>query len=272
MKNKLSFKVSDFDCLQIFDCGQCFRWRDLGSDRWQGVVSGRIATVWLEGDILYIEEEGGAGDSRAFWYNYFDLGTDYGEIKRTLAARDAHLANAIQYGTGIRILRQEPFETLISFIISANNNIPRIKGCIENLCRAFGGKISGDLYSFPAPETLAALTAADISDACHTGYRSPYIVAASKQFIERGGSVADPLSYMGVGPKVAACVSLFTGSDTASFPVDVWVRRILNELYFDHEPSKTEISDFVEKTFGSYGGYAQQYLFYWRRIVDEGGI
>ena len=269
MKNKYEFKVTDFDCLQIFDCGQCFRWRDLGDGRWQGVVSGRIAAVRTENGILYIEEEGASDRSEEFWYNYFDLGTDYGAIKSELASRDAHLANAITYGEGIRILRQEPFETLISFIISANNNIPRIKGCIENLCRSFGCKISGDFYSFPTPEKLASLTADDISDACHTGYRSPYIVQAAAQFIELGGSVEDPLSYMGVGPKVAACISLFTGNDTASFPVDVWVKRILNELYFDHEPDKKEISEFVEKTFGQFGGYAQQYLFYWRRIVDK---
>lgn len=276
MEKTVVYKIEDFDCLRIFTCGQCFRWRQDG-EWWKGVARGRqlklrsdrengTVTVCGEGAERFLQD----------WGDYFDLNTDYAKIRGYLAGLDSNLREATEYGKGIRLLRQDPFETLISFIISANNNIPRISKCIDVLCARFGDIIGidpdseGPIYAFPEPEKLSVLTPETISEVCHAGYRSPYIVAAARKYIDLGGDLSDPEIYPGVGPKVAACIKLFTGSDMNAFPVDVWVRRLIQELYFGgesggYEPSVPEIRKFVAEHFPEYGGYAQQYLFYWRR-------
>lgn len=269
--------VRDFDCRQIFECGQSFRFEMTADGWWQGVAGGKMIAVRNDESFLYIK---GASeeDVRNYWVQYFDLERDYGKLKAMFATQDPHLAQAVAVGGGIRILKQEPFETLISFIISANNNIPRIRGCIERLCRNFGEPIAcpwetGKIfYAFPTPEVLAAATPEEISVKCHTGYRSAYIVESAKRYLAREGAMSDLRTYAGVGPKVEACVALFAGLRTDAFPVDVWVRRVLEELYFDHRPTEKEISAFVLEHFGKMAGYAQQYLFYWRRIVDKNGL
>ncbi len=276
----LRVNVSDMDCTQIFTCGQCFRWKPDG-EWWKGVARGRLMRVRTDAEAgTLIIKDCSRDEFDAVWRDYFDLGTDYGEIKSYLASLDPHLADAVRFGGGIRLLRQEPFETLISFIISANNNIPRISGCVEALCARYGERAGNDpvtgetVYAFPAPEALAAATPEDVSEACHAGYRSPYIVSAAKRFIATGGDLSDPESYMGVGPKVASCIRLFTGSDMNAFPVDVWVKRLIKELYFppDAEPGMKEIADFIAGHFPKYGGYAQQYLFFRRREAGNGAV
>ncbi|MBQ2306660.1 MAG: hypothetical protein II184_04010 [Clostridia bacterium] len=275
-----TIKAEHFDCGQIFTCGQCFRWHPdkAAPGWWTGVVRGRVLKIKSDVDAGTVSV---AGCSReefdAEWRQYFDLDTDYGAIGKYLSGMDEKLAAAVGYGSGIRILRQEPFEMLISFIISANNNIPRITKCIETLSRRFGEEICVDpdtgevFYAFPTPEALAAATPEQISEACHLGYRCPYIVAAAQQYIDRGGDLSDPESYTGVGPKVASCIRLFTGADTDAFPVDVWVRRLITELYFPGagEPSLAEINQFIKTYFTRFGGYAQQYLFFWRRGIEK---
>lgn len=268
--------VRDFDCRQIFDCGQSFRWTE-EDGWWQGVAGGKMIAVRNDDSFLYIK---GASleEVQNYWVPYFDLERDYGALKEIFAAMDPHLAQAVQVGGGIRILRQEPFETLISFIISANNNIPRIRGCIQHLCRNFGTPVvcpwneNEILYAFPTPEALAATTPEEVSVKCHTGYRSAYIVESARRYLETDGDMTDLRAYPGVGPKVEACVALFAGLRTDAFPVDVWVRRVLSEFYFDHRPTEKEISSFVLEHFGKMAGFAQQYLFYWRRLVDENGL
>ena len=269
--------VRDFDCRQIFECGQSFRFELAADGWWQGVAGGKMIAVRNDDSFLYIK---GASeeDVRNYWVQYFDLDRDYGVLKKDFAAADPYLAEAVEVGGGIRILKQEPFETLISFIISANNNIPRIRGCIERLCRNFGEPIAcpwekGKIfYAFPTPEALAATTAEEISVQCHTGYRSAYIVESARRYLKTGGAMTDLRAYAGVGPKVEACVELFAGLRTDAFPVDVWVRRVMEEFYFDHHPTEKEISVFVLERFGKMAGLAQQYLFYWRRLVDENGL
>lgn len=271
---ELIFREPDLDCRQIFTCGQCFRWKE-ENGWWKGVAGGRYLKIRSDGVTVTVI---GADrrDFDLFWRGYFDLDTDYSAIKRYLSGIDPNLEAATRFGGGIRLLRQEPFETLISFIISANNNIPRIGKCVETLCRRYGKAIGADpdngeaVYAFPEPEALARLSAEEISDVCHAGYRSPYIVKAARQYIDRGGDISEPETYTGVGPKVAACVKLFTGADMDSFPVDVWVRRLISELYFTdlkegEEPSLRRVNEFIKEHFTKYGGYAQQYLFYWRR-------
>lgn len=272
----VTFSIDDFDCRRIFTCGQCFRWKQEG-EWWKGIARGKqlklksdrqlgTVTVCGDGTEAFLQE----------WGNYFDLGTDYAGIRGYLSGIDGYLAEATAFGRGIRLLRQEPFETLISFIISANNNIPRISKCIEVLSERYGEQIGIDedsgkaLYAFPEPEKLAAAEPEEISEVCHAGYRSPYIAAAAKRYIDLGGDISEPESYPGVGPKVAACVNLFTGRDLDAFPVDVWVKRLMHELYFPDIPEGTDpplplITEFVKTHFPKYGGFAQQYLFYWRR-------
>lgn len=280
MKSEFFLKMPGFRCDQTFDCGQAFRWRQQGGV-WHCVASGKI--------LLVREVSGGAevtvfhdsSESREtielFLNNYFDMGTDYESLMAELASKDRYMAEAVKYGSGIRLLRQDPFETLISFIISANNNIPRIKKIIENLCRKYGAEISlagnisgpdfpeGSFYAFPEPGALASISEAELSDVTHAGYRCAYIINSASQFISRHGDISVPEQYMGVGPKVASCISLFTGTDMKSFPVDVWVRRVIGELYLGENNSKKAVAEFGEKYFGNLAGYAQQYLFYWRR-------
>lgn len=269
--------VRDFDCRQIFECGQSFRFELAADSWWQGVAGGKMIAVRNDDSFLYIKGASEA-DVRNYWVQYFDLERDYGALKKDFAAADPYLAEAVEAGGGIRILKQEPFETLISFIISANNNIPRIRGCIERLCRNFGAPVAcpwdagKTFYAFPTPEALAAATAEEISVKCHTGYRSAYIVESARRYLETGGAMTDLRGYAGVGPKVEACVALFAGLRTDAFPVDVWVRRVLEEFYFDHRPTEKEVLAFVSERFGKMAGFAQQYLFYWRRLVDENGL
>lgn len=268
--------VRDLDCRQIFECGQSFRWTEDPAGWWYGIAGGRMVAVRNDDSFLYIKGAS-SEDVRNYWVQYFDLARDYGALKKDFAVRDSFLAQAVVCGHGIRILKQEPFEMLISFIISANNNIPRIRGCIERLCQNFGEAVAcpweaRTFYTFPKPEVLAAATPEEVSVKCHTGYRSSYIVNSARRYLETGGDFANLRAYPGVGPKVEACIALFSGLRTDAFPVDVWVRRVLEELYFDHRPTEKEISAFVSEYFGEMAGFAQQYLFYWRRIVAENGL
>lgn len=306
---------SEFVPAHIFECGQCFRWNRLdGSDNtYIGVAGGRVLAVSTSKDAS--EDEAGnvitfantdAAQFESFWKQYFDFGRDYAAIQNELSEKDQYLKMASAYGRGIRILRQEPFETLISFILSANNNIPRIKGCVEKLSAAYGerieiseafkaylsripgvdqGKIPSAFYAFPTPERMSCVTADEISVCCKAGYRCAYIEKTSRMYIEQpldsdtisSAALEDARkmlrAYTGVGPKVADCVLLFAGLRTDVFPVDVWVRRVLEKLYFKREITVPEACSFVDGHFGPLAGFAQQYLFYGMRenpsIFDE---
>jgi N-glycosylase/DNA lyase len=238
------------------------------------------------GDLL-IETRGRAvsasadaeSEDRLFWESYLDLKRDYGKIKRVLTARDEAMARAVAHGAGIRILRQEPWEALVSFILSQNNHIPRIKGCIERLCENFGERIDcadGDThFAFPDVAALAALSAEDLSP-CGLGYRAKYVSKTARLVAEAGGAAwlealrdaplaeaeASLLSLCGVGVKVAACVLLFGLGRTEGFPVDVWMARAAQELY--GVDAKDAAVDAAAR-FGPYAGFAQQYLFYYMR-------
>ena len=225
---------------------------------------------------------------RRFWYDYLDLGRDYGKIKRSLGRGDAAMRRAIRAGQGIRILNQDLWETMISFIISQNNNIPRIKGCIEALCRELGEAAdvpdefrpfveSEKLYSIPRPEVLAELTRQDL-ECCRLGYRAPYLIETARQVLDRGGmetverylqKAEDPVAeltyFAGVGPKVASCIALFGAGRHDAFPIDVWMRRAMHTVYNIEENRVGEMQAYAKEHFGRYGGFAQQYLFYYMR-------
>lgn len=271
--------IRDFDPDQIFDCGQCFRWEKTGSGTgaedsfWQGIAGGRHARVDFADGVLTIEDSMledclcTKKEAREFWHSYFDLDRDYAAIKRKLSRGDKVMKAAIKEGSGIRILRQEPWETLISFIISQNNNIPRIKGCINALADTLGE--NGNL---PTPEVLAGADVSDLAP-CRLGYRDRYLIEAAGQYLEWGmpDSTEGLLKFSGVGPKVANCIGLFGLGLVDSFPIDVWMRRVMNRLYGIEENDTKEMAAFAREHFAPFGGIAQQYLFYYitHKSVDK---
>jgi len=268
--------VNDIDLVHTFECGQCFRWNEEGtaadgSPVYVGVAGGYAA----EAEI--VPHDGTAdlvlnvtGGDEKFWAEYFDLGTDYSEIKRSLIEKDDRISDAAEYGGGIRILNQDMFEMLISFIVSQNNNIPRIKKCIEAICERYGtslGEFRGrERFAFPEAEELAKATEQELAD-MRLGYRNKYIVASTAKFMAEGapGNYEEILSYPGVGPKVANCILLFGLHRTDAFPVDVWVKHIMNDMYGFDKSDIRGMQKFAEEKFGEYAGYAQQYLFYYYR-------
>ncbi len=270
--------VRDFDLTHIFECGQCFRWvpADDGTDDYIGAAGRNAARISYDPAVNELKITSTDGDE-AFWRQYFDLETDYSFLKAELVNSDPKLADAVNYGCGIRILNQDLFETVISFIVSQNNNIPRIRKNIESLCCKYGDLIGDafgrEWYAFPRPEVLAAADEDDLA-ALKLGYRAGYIKAASERFVHdcRCGSLPetrdDILSYRGVGPKVADCIMLFGLRCTEAFPVDTWVRHIMNDMYGFDEGDRKEMELFAKKRFGVLAGYAQQYLFYYYR--DKG--
>lgn len=271
------YNLKDFDPVHTFMCGQCFRWDAEEDGSFTGVVKGKAVNIRLKDSTLVISncsEE----DFLNVWLKYLDLDTDYGEIKKTFA-KDKHLNRAAEFGGGIRILNQEPFECLISFVISTQNSIPRIKKIIGKMCRLFGERIvlgDKEYYSFPSVSSLANLTEADLAP-LNAGYRAPYILDAAKKVasgeidLERLFSVPtdearkELMKIKGVGPKVADCTLLFSLHKGDVFPVDVWMGKIMRSLYMDEGATVKEICRFGAEKFGKHSGIAQQYLFYYAR-------
>ena len=256
--------IKDIDLTHIFECGQCFRWLPDGPDAYTGAAGSFAARISLERGCLNVEATGGDED---FWRRYFDLDTDYGAIKRTLADSEPLIKPATEYGYGIRILNQDPFETIISFIISQNNNIPRIRKNIESLCNSYGEPIEGsNLCAFPSPEALAGAKVCDLAE-LRLGYRCEYIKSSAERYLREGcpKTREELLSFHGIGPKVANCIMLFGLRDTAAFPVDTWVKQIMNDMYgFDLKDTKG-MQAFAAEKYGDLAGFAQQYLFYYYR-------
>ena len=274
--NKLTIDdVKDFNARHIFECGQCFRWNKEEDGSYTGVVKNNVINVRQEGSRVEFNNISDYDLIR----NYFDFDTDYGIIKKALN-RDEIMQEAISFGDGIRILAQDEWETMISFMISANNRIPMIKKVIENLSACFGKLICNyrgkDYYSFPSAESLSKAPVEDILQ-CKAGFRSPRIKEAAYRFLHekeeiykiKNMSYEDGLAYLktykGIGDKVANCILLFSTRHFDTFPVDVWVRRIMQALYLSKDTKDADIRKFAEKKFGKYSGFAQQYLFYYAR-------
>ncbi len=269
--------ISDFLPSHIFDCGQCFRWEEKEKESFVGVANGRVVEVFLDGKNVVIKNAT-ISDYESIWKNYFDLENDYNLIKTKLS-KDETLKNAIEYGWGIRILNQDVFECLISFIISTQNAIPRIKKIVGTLCRMYGEKIEyngNTYYAFPTADTLANLTLEDL-EPLKAGYRAQYILDAAKKV--KSGEVdiyslekmttddakKELLKIKGVGPKVADCVLLFSLKKHDAFPIDVWIGRVMKKFYLDENATMKQIKICSEEKFGYLGGFAQQYLFYYAR-------
>lgn len=264
--------VSDLDLSETLDCGQSFRWKRQEDGSFLGVVRGRTARASIDSGRLILD--GADEDDRMMWRGYFDLDLDYGAVKRELSAIHPVLAEAAQFAPGIRILRQEPFEALISFIISQNNNIKRITGIVERLCESFGETItdggSAPAYAFPTAQRLAALSPDDLMP-IRAGFRHRYIIDAAQKvasgeialeslrILPYDEARAELMKITGVGVKVADCVLLYGLHRLDGFPLDVWMKRAMAVLFGGMEPS----------AFGRYAGIAQQYIFHYARMHPE---
>ena len=282
IKNQESFNLKD-----IFECGQCFRWNRNTDGSYTGVIKDSVINVKKENDIITFLGESN-GNFKEIIREYFDLDTDYLLYKNRLSKIDKYMAESIEFGNGIRILKQDLWECIISFIISANNNIPRIKKIIERLALAYGKKIVFDgknYYLFPTPEELSNASVQDLRD-LGLGFRDKRIynttrMVLNKEFDIENFNKLDNTSKMrdellkldGVGPKVADCILLFAEKRVDVFPIDVWVRRVMNDLYIHNEDeekvNKKELQKLAENKFLGLSGIAQQYLFYWKRETER---
>lgn len=260
--------VYDLDLAQTLDCGQSFRWTEHEDGSFSGIAFGKFVTVRLENNTLYIENTN-KKDFEKIWYDYFDLSLDYGKIRNEISRLHPVLCEAAKYAPGIRILRQEPYETLCTFIISQNNNIKRIKGIVQRLCEYFGEKIEGG-YAFPTAEKMAQLTPDDLAP-LRAGFRNRYLIDASQKvasgavdlekcrYCDYDEARGELMKITGVGVKVADCTLLFGLHRIEAFPVDVWMKRALEKLFPNMKP----------EDFGEYAGIAQQYIFHYSRMHQE---
>ena len=255
--------VDDFDLVKIFECGQCFRWDADENGVYTGVAFGRAARLRSAEESVFIS--GTLDDFENVWFDYFDLGRDYTEIRRIICVDD-FMRKAVEFGAGIRILRQDRWEALCSFIISQCNNIPRIKKIISSLCREFGDRLELDgneLFTFPSAKRLAALEPNDLAP-LRCGYRASYIIGAARSVVSgktdlaalAGGAPEDAREALkklqGVGDKVADCAVLFGLNMLDAFPLDVWMKRAVAQQYGP---------GFDPGVFSPYAGVAQQYIY-----------
>lgn len=276
--------VTSFEPKHIFECGQCFRWNENDNGSYTGIAGNNVINVEkVDNNIIF--KSFGADNLEKLVISYFDLNRNYEEIKRKLSLVDEYLANSIKYGSGIRILNQDLWETIISFIISANNNIPRIKTIINRMSKKYGNKIvwnDREYYTFPSIESLSRASVDDLRG-LGLGFRDVRIYETTKKILNKEvdlsklheekdtKKVRDTLlTLSGVGPKVADCILLFSTLKRFDvFPIDVWVRRVMNDLYIKNadetKVNKKEIEKLAKEKYGNLEGIAQQYLFYWKR-------
>lgn len=261
--------VNDLDLAQTLDCGQSFRWTQNDDGSFSGVAFGKSVRVALDGKTLYIHNAD-LNDYKNVWFSYFDLELDYGKIREEISKIHPVLKEAAKYAPGIRILRQEPYEALCTFIISQNNNIKRIKGIVQRLCENFGEEVEENVFAFPTAEKMAGLSPEDLSP-LRAGFRARYLIDAAQKVA--GGEVGfekcrtldyeearkELMKIVGVGIKVADCTLLFGMHRIEAFPVDVWMKRAMEKLFPDMTPDD----------FGEYAGIAQQYIFHYSRMHPE---
>lgn len=268
--------TKNFDPYETFECGQCFRYEKLAeADYMYTAGFRRIRVQKSGGDIILhnTDEE----EFRSFWYGFFTLDLDYEKIRNSFP-RDGIIDAAAEKCGGIRLLRQNGFETVISFIISQNNNIPRIKKIVEKLCECFGDRKTdcfGSFYAFPSVERLAAAEEIELAP-IRAGFRAKYISDAAKKSASGRIDLAELsvipaeeakkrlMEIKGVGPKVAACALLFGFSRFDAFPIDVWVKKVMEKYY-------PELAD-PAAYFGVFAGIAQQYLFHYERIYGKNSL
>ena len=268
---KLKLKnFENIDLVQTFECGQCFRWQKNSENSYTGIFKGKkLELSQLTPNTIILSTD--MSDFKKIWYKYFDLETDYKKIGENITTLHPILKKAYIECSGIRILRQEPWETLCSFIISQNNNIPRIKKIIKSLCDLFGDKIENSKEkSFPSSDVISKLNLEDL-EPIRSGFRAKYILDAARKVSSKivDFNKIENLDYIdaknelmkikGVGPKVADCVLLYGFHRLEAFPEDVWIKKVMNKFFKNESP----------KIFGEYAGIAQQYLYHYSRMHPE---
>ncbi len=262
------YSLKNFDLSQTFDCGQCFRF-DNFDGKYRGVAFGKTLTAYQKRSSVILENVS-SDDFRGVWNNYFDFDIDYGKIADSISGINGIMDAAIEECSGVHILKQEPWEALCSFVISQNNNIPRIKKIINSLCKCFGNDIGGGAYSFPNAQVLASLKEKDLAPV-RAGFRAKYIIDAAQKVssgiidFENLKKATNEeaknllMQINGVGPKVADCVLLYGMHRLSAFPMDVWMKRVMDKFFPDKKP----------EIFGEYAGIAQQYLYHYSRNHPE---
>lgn len=289
MSDVVEFRLRDKVVLKhIFDCGQCFRFVCEEDGSYSGVFRRSFINVSLQeqGNIMKVKRILGESIDEEELYRFFDLESSYERIKEKFKAEDEVMKKAILKGEGIRILRQDFFETLITFIISQNNNISRIRKNIESICAAYGSEVEAGsgIYAFPTAEELAGAKEKDLK-ALKLGYRAGYIVKSVEHYIKKKDRIQrcieklakeykkqeeenlfnELMKFPGVGAKVADCIMLFATPCKNRFPIDTWIKKIMEEKYamkVESKKDKDKVQKFVEVKFSPYAGIAQQYLFY----------
>lgn len=266
----MTLDIFPFDLKDTFECGQCFRWNEKPDGSYTGVAYGKVLNIKKENNSVILS------DNSDRWNDYFDLKTDYNFIMKELSVDDI-MIEAISKSSGIRILKQEFSEAVISFIISQNNNIPRIKNIIENLCASYGKNLGNNYFAFPQMDILAKLAPGDLAF-LKAGYRDSYIIDAAQKLCLKSLDMdvinnapieearAEISKIKGVGPKVADCILLFGAHRSEVFPTDVWMKKVLTTFYGFETLTPKEINKFAKEKFGTLAGYAQQYLFNLARI------
>ena len=267
-----------FEPKHIFECGQCFRWNIEQDGSYTGVFGNNVLNVKKDGDKIIFK---GLTEQNIIKVctEYFDLDTNYDLIKNELSNIDDFLKTSIEYGEGIRILKQDLWETIISFIISANNNIPRIKGIIERISQKYGNQIEWNgskYYTFPTVKQLSKASVEELRE-LGLGFRDKRVHDTTQIFMKNEMTLEEfenekdlellkekLLTLPGVGGKVADCILLFSLGKIEAFPVDTWIKKVMNELYVD-STNITKINQYATQRFGEYAGIAQQYLFYYKR-------
>lgn len=298
-KDLIVSEMKDFSLKQTLECGQCFHFVAISENEYFVSAKDRLLHVLQAEDNSLTFFNTDENTFKNVWMDYFDLERDYGKIKATLREKDDKLVGAMESCWGVRLLKQDFFETLISFIISQNNQISHIKSIVWEISRRYGkknsdvttdelllkaiadGRAAGVGYSFPDADALLAAGEEGMKE-CKAGFRAAYIMNAcrlykegclnEKELFEMSYEEAFKrlTSIKGVGAKVANCVLLFGLGKRNAFPVDVWIKRTMEEIYIGHEADKAYIEKLAEKMFGEYGGYAQQYLFYYGKEMKLG--
>lgn len=259
---------SCFDLKNTFDCGQCFRWNENPDGSFTGIVKDKSVRIYRDSDKIIIENST-EDDFKNLWENYLDLNVCYDDIRNEIISLDSRLKCAVDSIDGIRILNQEPWEALCSFIISQNNNIPRIKLIVSRLCENFGEPINGG-YTFPSADKIATLSVDDLAP-LRSGFRAKYIIDAAQKVssgevnLEKMRTAPidecrkELMTIKGVGPKVAECTLLYGLHRLEAFPIDVWMKKALSTLFNGISP----------ENLGQYAGIAQQYIFHYSRLNPE---
>ena len=262
-------EFDEFNLEETFKCGQCFRWQKTKENTFEGVAFDKYLQIIEEKDKIILVNTS-ENDFNNIWKKYFDLDLDYNKVKSDLGKINNTMKIACDYAPGIRILSQDYWETLCSFIISQNNNIPRIKGIISRMCEEFGKEICTGIYSFPSADALSKLSEDDLKP-LRSGFRAGYILDAAKKVagkeidlesIKNMDIVSARLELQqikGVGPKVAECTLLYGFHRLEAFPMDVWMKRAMKELF----------AGMIPEDFGRYAGIAQQYIFNYSRTNPE---